>query len=232
MLALQAAAELEHWAGEAEYAGLWERRANELFSVIQQRFQRPAIGLYADDLQGEHFSQHSQCLAILSRRLSQADERRLFATMWEASDLAQTTVYFRHYLFEAAAQVGMIDAFFAGLSIWREFITLGCTTTLESPEPSRSDCHAWGAHPIYHLFASVLGVRPALPGFASVSIRPQLGPLQRVEGTLPHPLGRIELSLSQQAGRLTGRITLPKGLQGELILPSGSQKLGGGTIMF
>jgi hypothetical protein len=28
----------------------------------------------------------------------------------------------------------------------------------------RSDCHGWGAHLLYHHFASVMGMRPDAPG--------------------------------------------------------------------
>jgi hypothetical protein len=48
----------------------------------------------------------------------------------------------------------------------------GLTTFAETPEPTRSDCHAWSAHPLYHFFASILGIRPVEPGCSQISIRP------------------------------------------------------------
>ena len=73
-------------------------------------------------------------------------------------------------MFETYAQLGRIDALFERLSLWFELPAQGFTTTPEMPEPTRSDCHAWGAHPLYHMFASLLGIRPAAPGFRSVTI--------------------------------------------------------------
>ena len=92
---------------------------------------------------------------------------------------------------------------------------MGLTTVPENPEPTRSDSHAWSAHPNYGLLATVLGVRPDAPGFRSVRIAPHLGPLQRAEGRIPHPLGDIEVRLVRSGARgLQGEVTLPEGLTG------------------
>ena len=81
--------------------------------------------------------------------------------------------------------------------------------------------------------ATVLGVRPAEPGFKSVRIAPHLGALQRAEGRVPHPLGAIDVRLARTAGGgLRGEITLPQGLAGvvawggkEIALGPGRQTL-------
>jgi hypothetical protein len=97
-------------------------------------------------------------------------------------------------------------------------LALGLTSTPENPEPTRSDSHAWAAHPNYELLATVLGVRPASAGFRTVRIEPFLGPLARAEGRVPHPAGDIEVSLTRIAGdRVRAIVTLPRGLHGEFI---------------
>ena len=80
---------------------------------------------------------------------------------------------------------------------------------LEQPEPSRSDCHGWGAHPLYHFFATVLGIRPAAPGFAEVEIRPLPGELAELAGELVHPRGLIAVELHFAQGRVHGSVSLP-----------------------
>ncbi|MFA7237685.1 MAG: alpha-L-rhamnosidase C-terminal domain-containing protein [Phycisphaeraceae bacterium] len=102
------------------------------------------------------------------------------------------------------------------MKLWYDLPAQGFKTTVECPEPARSDCHAWGAHPIYHAFASILGIRPGGFGFKTVRISPQLGPLDHAEGTLPHPLGDIVVNLRRQGRKLTGFIELPAGLGGTL----------------
>lgn len=82
---------------------------------------------------------------------------------------------------------------------------------------SRSDCHAWSAHPIYHLHASVLGIRPSAPFFGAVRIAPQPGTLRRIDAVTPTPKGNIVSSLEFGNGEAHGWIVLPNGLSGEFV---------------
>jgi len=130
----------------------------------------------------------------------------------------RTTIYFSHYLLETYAVLGRIDALFDRLQLWLDLPNQGFKTTFEKPEPSRSDCHAWGAHPLYHYFASIIGIQPRAPGFRQVEIRPQLGPLTQVGGTLVHPRGQISVDLRMEHGVLAGYIVLPDRVDGSLII--------------
>jgi hypothetical protein len=94
---------------------------------------------------------------------------------------------------------------------------LGLHTALETPEPARSDCHAWGAHPIHHFHAGVLGVRPGLPGFGSIQIRPQLGLLSFARGRTAHPKGWIVTEFVRNGKSIDATIELPDGTTGDLI---------------
>jgi hypothetical protein len=147
--------------------------------------------------------------------------------------LTQATYYFKFYVFEAMRQAGLADRLIEQLAPWRTMLALGLTSTPENPEPTRSDSHAWAAHPNYELLATVLGVRPGSAGFHTVRIAPALGPLQRAEGRVPHPAGDIEVALTRRPdGGLGAIVTLPAGLTGEFVwgarrvrLPSGRQEI-------
>jgi hypothetical protein len=103
------------------------------------------------------------------------------------------------------------------LETWFELPDLGFRTTREAPEPSRSDCHAWGAHPIYHSYATILGVRPGDFGFETVEIRPAFGPLTSIDAAVPHPKGKIGVVLKRKAETdLEGEVRLPDGVRGFL----------------
>ena len=73
------------------------------------------------------------------------------------------------------------------LGPWQQMIDIGLTTFAETPEPTRSDCHAWSSSPNYDLLATVCGVEPASPGFATVRIAPHPGHLKQIKGVVPHP---------------------------------------------
>jgi hypothetical protein len=216
-------AELENLFAEPELAARAHRLASELAARISAAFWDEPRRLFADDLAHRHFSEHAQCLAILGGQLT-AQQRNEIALL-EDDSLTRTTVSFTHYLFEAYCALGRIDAMLARLAYWFNLDQLGLKTLPEGPEPSRSDCHAWGAHPLYHYFASILGIRPGAFGFGSVTIRPQLGPLTSARGRLVHPQGEIEVDLTQTNGVLDGHIVLPPGITGTLIIGGNTRPL-------
>jgi alpha-L-rhamnosidase len=219
------AAELEEYLGETALAQRNRDFARSLFASIKSHYYVAGKGLFADDLAHTRFSEHAQCLAVLTGRLSAAQNRRLMKTMLETTGLAVTTIYFSHYLFEALRQVGRIDKVMQRLDLWRDLERQGFKTAFESPEPTRSDCHAWAAHPVFHYHASVAGIRPADWSFAKVRIEPQLGHLNTLQGRMPHPAGFIDYDYCRVKDRITGRITLPGTLQGELVIGTASQML-------
>ena len=74
-------------------------------------------------------------------------------------------------------------------------------------------CHAWSSGPAAWLARHVLGVTPTAPGFARVSVRPRLGDLTRVCGTVPTPHGPIRVTAERtKAGRIETRVDLPDGV--------------------
>ncbi len=211
---LNLAAELEEWMEEPEQALRWKRRAAALATRIETAFWDAPRGLYADDLAHRHFSEHSQCLPLLSGALSRRRALSVAQNLFCDPGIERATIYFTHYLFDCAAKIGRIQPLFERMNaIWFPLRELGFKTLPEEPEPCRSDCHAWGAHPLYHFYATVLGIRPATPGATHLVIRPQLGPLQQASGTLPHPGGgEIVAAFENYNGRLSGWITLPPGV--------------------
>jgi alpha-L-rhamnosidase len=227
-LVLTMAAQLETWVGEDALAARARRRAEALAQRLTGRFWDEGRGMFADDLARQRFSEHTQCMAILSGLLDEVRQARVADGLLHSADLARTTIYFSHYLLETCTALGHMDALFERLQLWLDLPGQGFKTTPEQPEPSRSDCHAWGAHPLFHYFASIMGIRPAAPGFQHVTMRPQLGPLTAIRGTLVHPRGQIMADLRVEQGRLTGAITLPDGVEGSLIIGNRTTALAGG----
>ncbi len=225
VLALTAKAELERAHGEMELAARDERLATATLAAVLTAFWDEGRGLLADDPAHRQFSEHVQCLALLSGRLPAERAARLVSGLFADPYLARTTIYFTHYYFEACRRLGRIDKLLERLSLWHELLGLGLKTTVESPEPSRSDCHAWGAHPIFHFYATLLGIRPTAPGFARVLVAPQPGSLAWIEGTMPHPQGQIKVRMEQDKQNWRVLVELPAGLEGEFVCGSTRQSL-------
>jgi len=231
---LNLVAELEEWLEEPEQALRWKRRAAALAERLDTAFWDAKRGLYADDLAHQHFSEHAQCLALLSGALSPERTSTLAENLFRDPTMERTTIYFTHYLFDCAAKTERIQPLFERMeAIWFPLSGMGFKALPEEPEPCRSDCHAWGAHPLYHFYATVLGIRPAKPGATHLVIRPQLGPLQQASGTLPHPNGgEIVVAFENHNGRLSGWITLPPGVTAVLHANGCEQPLSEGVFDF
>jgi hypothetical protein len=208
--ALGLVATLEDLAGEPELAARARRIAADMAAACVTAFWDGGHRLFADEPGGSTFSEHGQCFAILSGLLPDAIRAKI--ALPAGDGVAPCTISFRHFLFEALAVLGRADAILDGIAGWNEYAAYGLTTLPEGPEPSRSDCHAWGAHPLYHLVSNILGLRPGAPGFTNVAIRPQLGRLQTASGSIPHPSGRIGIRLQRVDGGYAASISLPPGV--------------------
>jgi alpha-L-rhamnosidase len=95
-------------------------------------------------------------------------------------------------------------------------LALGLSTWAENPEPTRSDSHAWSAHPTYDLLTIVGGIGPGSPGFKTVEIAPHLGELQRASATMPTPKGLVQVRYTKAGSAWKAVVTLPPNLTGEL----------------
>lgn len=75
-------------------------------------------------------------------------------------------------------------------------------------------CHGWASGPTAWLTEHVLGVKVLEPGCKKVSIKPNLGDLQWVEGTFPTPNGVIEIRHEKMSdGIIKSDIKAPKGIK-------------------
>jgi hypothetical protein len=103
---------------------------------------------------------------------------------------------------------------------WGGMLKLGATSFWEEYNPGKkgaehysmygrefgkSLCHAWGASPIYLLGKYYLGVKPTSAGYATYDVEPGLGGLQWMEGKVPTPKGDIEIYVSREQVKITGR---------------------------
>lgn len=218
LLAYEWAAELEDALGSKATATDYRRAAGELRAAIQSTYwDGTERMLYADTSDKKNFSQQTNALAVIAGLVKGDDARELVARIIPDVSLVQASIYFKHYLHEAVNVAGEGDRYLDLLGEWDAMLARGLTTWAETADPSRSDCHAWGASPNYELFRTVLGIDSAAPGFRRVRIRPFLGKLTKASGAIPHPRGEIAVSLSLTNNKLTAEVSLPEGVSGEFV---------------
>jgi hypothetical protein len=212
--ALRDAADLEAAFGSAPQAQQDRALATKLAAAVYRTCWDPARHLLADTSAQKNFSQHANILGVLTDAIPPAAQTAVMKTVLSDSSLTPATYYFRFYLFRAMKKAGLGDQYLDQLGPWRNMLALGLTTWAEMPEPTRSDCHAWSAHPNFDLLATVAGIEPAAAGFKEVAIRPALGSLQHLKASLPHPDGDIQVQYERKGKGLTADVDLPQKLSG------------------
>jgi hypothetical protein len=148
---------------------------------------------------------------------------------WPLDQIPSATFYFRFYLGRMLEATGRGDGYLPLLRSWRDLLPLGLSTWPEHPDPSRSDCHAWSAHPSFDLLRLVAGIRPDAPGFARVRIAPALGDLQTLTAVHPSPAGDIRVQY-QRVGTtgMRASIEVPPGIDGVFVWDGAEYRLRAG----
>lgn len=221
-IALREAADLERAFGDPARAARDRALADRLNAAVKATCWDAAKGLLADTPEKRTLSQHVNLLGVLSDAVPAGDQRGVMTKVLDDASLTQTTYYFKFYLFRAVEKAGLADRYLDLLGPWKTMLDLGLTTWAEKPEPTRSDSHAWSAHPTVDLLRLVAGVEPATPGFETVRIRPHLGSLSTASATVPTPKGDVVVAYKKDGGALTADVTLPAGVTGTIEI-SGQQ---------
>lgn len=219
--ALQQGAQIEAVAGDAAHAADYAALADRVKAAIRQRCWAGPRGLFADNPDGTVFSQHMNALAILYDVATPQEARGILDRIVAPGKgidapegMFTTSYYFAWYLAQAFVHAGQGDRYLALLDTWRELLKLNYTTWPEERGDTRSDSHAWSAHPTADLLGIVAGIGPGSPGYASVRVAPALGTLKQLDATAATPAGPVTVRYRIAGGRLSADITRPASLPG------------------
>jgi hypothetical protein len=194
--------------------------------------------MLADNPDQKIFSQQANILGVLYDVIPKDRQQDVLRRMLAIEPgttpdgVLSASYYFRYYLARALDHAGMADDYLKSLDPWRKLLPLHFSTWPEIPGDTRSDSHAWSAHPIYDMLTLVAGIEPASPGFATVRIAPHPGPLNSVAATFPHPQGEIKVEYHRQGTGLTATVTLPGNLSGVFVFNGDSRPLKPGVNSF
>lgn len=234
--ALKDAAEMEFASGDPRLAQDYREAATRAADAVRKLCWNQQYGLIADTPAQKHYSQHANIFgvwldvvppklqkSVLEKILSTSDAG--FHTTAQVPSMTASTYYFRFYLARAVEHAGMADQYLRLLAPWREMVSLGLTTWAESPEPTRSDCHAWSAHPNFDLLTIVAGIHPQTAGFESVTIEPHLGTLHQLGASMPTPKGTVEVEYHRETNGVAAHVVLPEGMSGKFLWNGRAQTL-------
>jgi alpha-L-rhamnosidase len=216
-VALEEAADLETAIGEPSEAQRDRALAAKIDAAVFRLCWDAQRHLLADTPEKNSFSQQTNTLGVLAGAIPAALEAETMERTLREPSLTQASYYFRFYLFRAMRKAGLGDRYLAQLGPWREMLAEGLSTFAETPGNPRSDCHAWSAHPLIDLLATVAGIEPETPGFARVRIAPSLGSLHSLDAAVPTPRGAVTASYRLAEGKLTADLTLPADVSGDFV---------------
>jgi len=226
--ALRYAAEMETELGDRAVAEKYRTAATRAATAVQKLCWNQQYGLLADTPAQTHFSQHANILGVWLDVIPPSQQKSVLTKILSTSDsgftatgqvpaMTAATYYFRFYLARAVEHADMGDQYLQLLGPWREMLSLGLSTWAESPEPTRSDSHAWSAHPNYDLLTIVAGIRPKSAGFKTILIEPHLGNVNHVSAAMPIPQGMVKVEYNRAGNGFQAVISLPKGASGDLV---------------
>lgn len=226
---IRATAEALEACGETERAAYWRKKGVRLGGTIREVFWDGRTGRVADTPAKDRFSEHAQALALTCGCLSAEERARALAALEKGGpDMAAASSFGLHFVFEAFTAAGRGDLILGKLDCWRRYVAMNMNCPLESLVFPRSDCHGFGAHPLFHFHSGVAGVTPAAPFFAKVRIAPCPGRLGRIRSKTPHPRGFVEMDLEFNGTAVKGSVHLPVDVIGLFVWRGKEHPLGEG----
>jgi hypothetical protein len=222
----------------------FQRMSKEVYDSFNKQFFDDAKSTYIDGvssngIRSDHVSLHANMLA-LAFGLVPSENEKAVAGYVESRGMA-CSVYGAQYLLEALFRADRDEAALQLMTAksersWWHMIELGSTMTLEAWDekykPNLTWSHAWGAAPINIVARYILGVRPLISGYAETLIAPQPGMLEWAKGSVPTPLGAVEVSF-HNTDQFSMEVTIPDGMAAKIKWPKqedSSVKLNGVAV--
>lgn len=216
---LQCAAKLNVICGRNDVANEYLEKAEMLKANTEKFFYNEEKGLYADNMEQTLYSQHMQTWCVLS---GVATGRRAKQIMKNSLNLeAKATYAFAYFYFRALEICGLYDYTEEMMNSYRHLLELNCTTVPETPEYSRSDCHAWGALAIYEFSATVLGIRTDNVAERSIAIKPYIKGRDKASGTVSTIGGDVHVSWRKAGKKFEITVKSDEGVKKTIYMPDG-----------
>lgn len=222
---LRIASWLNEEAGRRDTAGQMELNAAKLSEAIVKHTWSDTRLLFRDTPQREGYSQHAQVWAVLAGIVHGEDAKQLMLRCIKEANIAQCSYSTTFFLFRAMEKVGLYSLTKPLWDKWLKLMEKNVTTWPEDPVTQRSECHAWGAIPIYEFAACILGVKPMVPGFDECLIRPDYDYLPHAQGKVATRYGPVSVQWEMGDGMFCVKVKLPCPMKTMVYLPDGSHEV-------
>ena len=210
---LDMAEKLANYVGNKERSLDCAARANSIRAAVNEHC-RDSEGIYLDGPGINMYSQHCQVWAVLSDTVPTENQKMIMEKAISEVEWVKCSVAMAFYLFRALEKSGLYDKTAALWEPWRDMIRDNLTTCQENDTDKRSDCHAWAALALYELPSVVLGVHPAKPGYAAISVNPMTaGYLTYAEGKVITPKGEVHVEWKLNGNEMQLNASAPSDIE-------------------
>ncbi len=229
---------------ETYYADRAERLRGNILSLFWKEDRHAFVhNIGGGDAPSTEINKFPNMFALTLGYLNDAQKKAVVEHVMLNEAVPQiTTPYMRFYELEAMCEMGYQTQVLKEMkAYWGGMLKEGATSFWEKYNPEehgrqhlamygrpygKSLCHAWGASPIYLLGKYYLGVKPVKPGYGEFEIRPVLGGLAWMKGSVPTPNGDIDIYMD--ANELRVKVTEGQGFL--YVKAAGLPKASAGTF--
>ena len=133
-----------------------------------------------------------------------------------------------YWRFWAMAKLGRTDVILNDFrKRWAVWPSVLLNNTLQEDWTAHPDSGSEWSHcplaPVFEFYMDIAGIRPAAPGFAKCTVRPQLAGLDQLELTTSTVRGPIHFAAKPVKEGHRVSVTLPPACEGELLLPPNAE---------
>lgn len=202
-------------AGAKKYQNLASQLKAKLFSVFWDSERHDFIHRIFKGKKDEAVFRYTNMFALLLGYLSPVQRKEVITHVLLNNQVqAIHTPYMRFYELAALCVADSQKVVTREIkSYWGGMLQKGATSFWEEYDPAakgdaqyamygrpfgKSLCHAWGASPIYLLGKYYLGVQPTSPGYKTYEVKPALGGLKWIKGSVPFAKGDIQIYCDQK----------------------------------
>lgn len=216
---------VENSHDEEEYYRLYSSLRKKLMPTFWDETRHALIHNVVDGKRSKEVTRYANMFAIFFDYLNEKQKQKVAKhVIHNGNVMPITTPYMQFYELEALCSLGNQSEVLTRMKeYWGGMLAHGATSFWEAYDPSvdaeglrpmadhlamygrpygKSLCHAWGASPVYLLGKYFLGVKPVKPGYEEFEIKPELGGLEFMEGTVPTPHGEIKVYMDHATIRV------------------------------
>jgi len=224
-LNLKLMAEIAGYLGKKEDSLFFHQKTVRVKEAINQKLFDQTKGIYVDGENSKHSSIHANMFPLAFGIVP--DENLKNVVSFIKSRGMACSVYGAQYLLEGLYLQGESNYALDLMTStsdrsWWNMIKVGSTLAMEAWDmkykPNSDWNHAWGTAPANIITRWMWGIKPILPGFARVQIKPQLSHLTSSKIKVPTIKGTITAEYQKIDDRHNSfMIELPKGMNGEFV---------------